>query len=115
YLNSPDTIVFNKGNHLYGLNLVNKFSNRNRILLVEGYMDVISLFNNGINYCVASLGTALTEKQSKLIKRYGDEVYICYDSDQAGIKATLRAIDIMLKLDMNPKIISLPEGMDPDD
>jgi DNA primase len=115
YLNSPDTLVFNKGNHLYGLNLVNKYSDRKRILLVEGYMDVISLFNNGINYCVASLGTALTEKQSKLIKRYGDEVYICYDSDQAGIKATLRAIDIMLKLDMNPKIISLPEGMDPDD
>ncbi|WFA09562.1 DNA primase [Tissierella sp. Yu-01] len=115
YLNSPDTVVFNKGNHLYGLNLVNKFSNRSRILLVEGYMDVISLFNRGIHYSVASLGTALTERQSKIIKRYGDEVFICYDSDQAGIKATIRAIDIMLKLDINPKVLDLPQGMDPDD
>jgi DNA primase len=115
YLNSPDTIVFNKGNHLYGLNLLNKFSNRKRILLVEGYMDVISLFDKGINYCVASLGTALTERQSKLIKRFGEEVYICYDSDTAGIKATLKAIEIMLKIDVIPRIISLPEGMDPDD
>lgn len=115
YLNSPDTIVFSKGNHLYGLNLVSKYSNRKRILLVEGYMDVISLFNSGINYAVASLGTALTERQSKIIKRYGDEVYVCYDSDAAGIKATLRAIDTMLKVDLNPKILLLPDGMDPDD
>ena len=115
YLNSPDTIVYNKGNHLYGLNLVSKYSNRKRILLVEGYMDVISLFDSGINYAVASLGTALTERQSKIIKRYGDEVYVCYDSDNAGIKATLRAIDIMSKVDLNPKILILPDGMDPDD
>lgn len=115
YLNSPDTMVFNKGNHLFGLNIVNKHSNRKRILLAEGYMDVIALFNSGINYCVASLGTALTERQAKMIKRYGDEVYICYDSDNAGVKATLRAIDLMVKIDMNPKILVLPDGMDPDD
>ncbi|TJX14713.1 DNA primase [Tissierella creatinini] len=115
YLNSPDTNVFNKGNHLYGINLLNKYSDRKRILLVEGYMDVISLFSMGINYSVASLGTALTERQAKLIKRYGDEVFICYDSDEAGIKATLRAIDIMTKENMNPRIITLPKGMDPDD
>ncbi len=115
YLNSPDTNVFNKGNHLYGINLLNKYSDRKRILLVEGYMDVISLFSMGINYSVASLGTALTERQAKLIKRYGDEVFICYDSDEAGIKATIRAIDIMTKEDMNPRIITLPKGMDPDD
>lgn len=115
YLNSPDTNVFSKGNHLYGLNLLNKFSNRKRILLVEGYMDVISLYNNGINYSVASLGTALTSRQAQLIKRYGDEIYICYDSDSAGIKATIRAIDIMLKEGVKPRIISLPKGLDPDD
>ncbi len=115
YLNSPDTNVFSKGNHLYGLNMVNKHSNRKRILLVEGYMDVISLSSMGINYSVASLGTALTERQAKLLKRYGDEVYICYDSDEAGIKATLRAIDIMVREDMTPRVIVLPRGMDPDD
>lgn len=115
YLNSQDTIVFNKGNHLYGLNLLNKFSDRKKILLVEGYMDVIALFSKGINYSIASLGTALTERQSKLIKRYGEEVFICYDSDNAGIKAALKAIEILLKVDVNPRIILLPPGMDPDD
>lgn len=115
YLNSPDTIVFNKGNHLYGLNLLSKYSTRKRILLVEGYMDVISLYNRGINYSVASLGTAFTERQSKLLKRFGEDIYICYDSDAAGIKATLRAIDTCLKAEINPKIILLPNGMDPDD
>lgn len=115
YLNSQDTIVFNKGNHLYGLNLLNKYSNRKRILLVEGYMDVISLYSKGINYSVASLGTALTDRQCKLIKRYGEEVYICYDSDLAGINATLRAIDLLLKVDIQPRIIPLPKDMDPDD
>lgn len=115
YLNSQDTIVFNKGNHLYGLNLLNKFSSRKKILLVEGYMDVISLFSSGINYSVASLGTALTSRQSKLLKRYGEEVYICFDSDLAGINATLKAIDILVADGVNPKIILLPDGMDPDD
>ncbi len=115
YLNSQDTIVFNKGNHLYGLNLLNKFSTRKKILLVEGYMDVISLYTRGINYSVSSLGTALTDRQSKLIRRYGEEVYICYDSDLAGIKATFKAIDILLNEGVNPKIILLPNGMDPDD
>lgn len=115
YLNSKDTIVFNKGNHLYGLNLINKHSSRKRILLVEGYMDVISLYTRGINYSAASLGTALTTRQSQLIKRYGEEAYICFDSDFAGIKATLKAIDILVSEGVNPRIILLPEGMDPDD
>lgn len=115
YLNSSDSIIFNKGNYLYGLNLVKKYSDKKKILLVEGYMDVISLFSSGINYAVASLGTALTERQAKLIKRYGQEVFICYDSDEAGIKATLRAIDILVEADIKPRIIVLPNGMDPDD
>lgn len=115
YLNSSDSIVFNKGNYLYGLNLVNKYSDKKKIVLVEGYMDVITLFSNGINFAVASLGTALTERQAKLLKRYGEEVYICYDSDEAGIKATLKAIDILIKVDVKPRIILLPDRMDPDD
>ncbi len=115
YLNSKDSSIFNKGNHLYGLNLVNKHSDKKKVLLVEGYMDVISLFARGINYTVASLGTALTERQAKLLKRYGEEVYICYDSDAAGVKATLRAIDTLVKEDVKPRILVLPKGMDPDD
>lgn len=115
YLNSPDTVVFNKGNHLYGLNIISKNQNRKRILLVEGYMDVISLNTKGVDYSVASLGTALTETQGKLLKRYGEEVYICYDGDSAGVKATLRAIDVLLKLDVEPRIVILPDEMDPDD
>lgn len=115
YLNSKETIVFNKGSSLYGLNLIKKHSDRKKILLVEGYMDVISLSANGINFAVASLGTALTEDQGKLLKRYGKEVYISFDSDTAGINASLKAIDTLLKEDVKPKIILLPKGMDPDD
>ncbi|MGO1470450.1 MAG: DNA primase, partial [Tissierella sp.] len=115
YLNSKESLIFNKGNNLYGLNLVKKYSDKKRIILVEGYMDVIALFSKGINYAVASLGTALTASQAKLLKRYGEEIYIAYDSDEAGIKATLRSIDIMSDENIKPKIIQFPKGMDPDD
>lgn len=114
YLNSSDTIVFNKGDNLYNINKIKEASS-NKIVLVEGYMDVISLYKSGINYSVASLGTAFTERQAKLIKRYAEDVYICYDSDQAGIKATDRAIDILVSQNIKPKIIRLEKGMDPDD
>lgn len=115
YLNSQETLIFSKSNFLYGLNLVNKLSDRRRIVLVEGYMDVISLFNKGINYAVASLGTALTERQAKLLKRYGENIYICYDSDQAGINATNKAIQILLNEDIEPKVVVLGNYKDPDD
>ena len=115
YLNSKETIVFNKGDNLYGLNMLDKYSNRESIILVEGYMDVISLFSNGIYSGVASLGTAFTARQAQLLKRYGRKVYICYDSDLAGIKATNKAIEILLKEDIKPHIISLGEYKDPDD
>ena len=115
YLNSKDSLIFDKGNNLYGINLVNKHSDRSKIVLVEGYMDVIAMSFAGFNYAVASLGTSLTERQAKLLKRYGKEVYICYDGDKAGIKATLRAIDVLLKEDVKPRIIALPDGKDPDD
>ena len=78
-------------------------------------MDVISLFNNEINYSVASLGTAFTQNQAKLLKRYGKEVYICYDSDKAGINATVKVLDILVNEGVKPKVIVLPSGQDPDD
>lgn len=115
YLNSPDTIIFEKGKNLYGINLVHKMSNREKIILVEGYMDVISLFACGITYSLASLGTAFTQDQAKLLKRYGKNIYICYDSDNAGIKAALKALDILEKEEVKAKVIVLPGGLDPDD
>jgi len=115
YLNSPDSIVFSKRNHLYGLNNFIKSSDRNRIILVEGYMDVISLQSKGITGAVASLGTALTVEQSKLLKNYSSEIYICYDSDEAGERATLKAIEILTRIGVEPKVIILPTGNDPDD
>lgn len=115
YLNSPESDIFKKRNNIYGVNIVNKSRNRNKILLVEGYMDVIGLYNKGIDYAVATLGTALTEEQAKIVKRYGNEVYIAYDGDTAGIKATLRAIDIFKNMDVQLAILEFPDNMDPDE
>ncbi len=115
YLNSKDTLVYNKGDNLYNLNNVARESNRERILLVEGYMDVISLDKSGINFSVASLGTALTQNQAKLLKRYGKQVIVCYDGDNAGVKASVRAIDVLTNEGCAPKILHLPEGLDPDE
>lgn len=114
YLNSPESDIFKKRFNLYGLNVYKK-QKKDDIILVEGYMDVIALNNHGIDYAVASLGTALTNDQAKLIKRYSNNVYICYDSDDAGIRATDKAIEIFLNQNIKPKIISLGEGYDPDD
>lgn len=114
YLNSPENDVFKKRFNLYGLNVFKKQKRRD-IILVEGYMDVIALNNRGLDIAVASLGTSLTEDQAKLLKRYSDEVYISYDRDKAGIKATKRAISILRDIGVNPKIISLDDGYDPDD
>ena len=115
YLNSPETPVFYKGSNLYALNIVRKQSKRDKIILVEGYMDVISLYKYGIKNSVASLGTSLTPNQSQLLKSYSKEIYICYDSDNAGRNATNKAIETMSKVDIKPKIILLPEKLDPDD
>lgn len=114
YLNSPENEIFKKRYNLYGLNIYKKQNTRD-IILVEGYMDVIGLNNQGINIAVASLGTALTHDQAKLLKRYADNIYICYDQDSAGIKATDRAIEILLDEDIKPKIIKLEDGLDPDE
>ncbi|MBP2014881.1 DNA primase [Anaerococcus degeneri] len=114
YLNSPESEVFKKRFNLYGLNIFKK-QNKRDLILVEGYMDVIALNNNGIDIAVASLGTAFTVDQAKLAKRYADNIYICYDSDSAGIKATKRAIEIFREADIGVNIIQLGEGLDPDD
>ena len=114
YLNSPESEVFKKRFNLYGLNNFKKQSRRD-LILVEGYMDVIALNNKGIDIAVASLGTAFTVEQAKLAKRYADNIYICYDSDSAGIKATKRAIEIFKEAEIGVNIIELGEGLDPDD
>ena len=115
YLNSRETPIFHKGSNVFNMNIISRESSRERIILVEGYMDVISLYNSGINYSVASLGTSLTVDQAEIIKKMAKDIYICYDSDDAGINATSRAIDIFLQAAVKPKIIELDEGLDPDD
>ena len=114
YLNSPESEIFKKRFNLYGLNIFKK-QNKRDLILVEGYMDVIALNNSGIDIGVASLGTALTIDQAKLAKRYADNIYICYDSDNAGIKATNKAIDIFSEANIKVNIIELTGGLDPDE
>lgn len=115
YLNSPDTLLFNKRFNLYGLNYAKKSIVNDSLILVEGYMDLISLYEHGIENTVATLGTALTNDQGRLIKRYASTAIISYDSDDAGIKATLRAIEILKNQNINIKILNLKDCKDPDD
>lgn len=114
YLNSPESSIFKKRYNLYGLNIY-KRQKRKELILVEGYMDVIALNNHGLDIAVASLGTALTIDQAKLMKRYSDDIYICYDQDKAGVKATEKAIEIFHEIGVNPSVIVLDDGNDPDD
>ncbi len=114
YINSQDTPVFDKSRNLYGLNLAKK-SKRRGIIFCEGYMDVISMHQAGFDNAVASLGTALTVGQVNLIKRYTDSVYLAYDSDEAGTKAALRALQIMREFEMPARVISLKPYKDPDE
>ncbi|AUG57790.1 MAG TPA: DNA primase [Ruminiclostridium sp.] len=114
YMNSPETMVYNKRKHLYGLNFA-KNSSHKRIIVVEGYMDVISLFQFGIINTVASLGTALTESQGRLLKKYTEEIIISFDADTAGKAATIRGLDILDSIGCNVKVLEMPEGEDPDE
>lgn len=114
YINSPETIIYKKGEHLYALHEA-KNHKSNFLILVEGYMDVIALYERGIKNSIASLGTALTPNQAKKIKKYTSKVIIIYDSDEAGIKATKRAIPILYKEDLFVGVLTLPGGLDPDD
>lgn len=114
YLNSPESLIFDKGRVLYGLNFSKEGIRKEReIILVEGYTDVIALYEAGIENVVASMGTSLTFSQTRLIKRYADRVFIAYDQDKAGVAATLRGIDLLLEIDLRVEIISMPEGVDP--
>lgn len=116
YLNSPDTPVFNKSFNLYGMNYAkNNLGDKKKLIVVEGYMDVISLYDKGIKNVVATLGTSLTQGHGKLMERYSDEVILLYDSDVAGIKATRRAIEILNAFSMKIKVLTLPDRMDPDE
>lgn len=115
YLNTSDTPIFNKRLGLYAINMVKKERALKRLILVEGYMDTVSLRTHGVQGVVATLGTALTEEQARLIKRYAPEVHVCYDGDGAGQKAILRALDLFEAADLPARVIDLPGGMDPDD
>ena len=114
YLNSPETRVFDKSRNLYGLHLA-RTSRKPNIILCEGYMDVIAMHQAGFNQAVASLGTAFTQQQSTILKRYTDEVLLTYDSDEAGIKAALRAIPILKDAGIRAKVINMEPYKDPDE
>jgi DNA primase len=114
YLNSPENIVFSKSRNLYGLNIAKK-SGKSQLVIVEGYMDVISLHQFGINNAVASLGTSLTELQARLLKRYSEEVIIAYDADTAGQSATLRGMEILNNMKCQVRILRVPSSKDPDE
>ncbi|MDO5402393.1 MAG: DNA primase [Eubacteriales bacterium] len=114
YLNSPQTILFDKSRNLYGLNIA-RTSRKSNIIICEGYMDVISMHQAGFDQAVASLGTALTPGHARLLKRYTDNVLITYDSDEAGVKAALRAIPMLKEAGLSTKIINLKPYKDPDE
>ncbi len=114
YMNSPETIVFNKSRNLFGLNLAKKSKN-GYIILSEGNIDVVMMHQAGFDSAVASLGTSLTPEQARLISRYTNEVIIAYDNDEAGRKASRRAISLLEKLDLKVRVLSLSGAKDPDE
>ncbi|SHF07631.1 DNA primase [Clostridium fallax] len=116
YLNSPETLVFQKGTNLYGLNFAIKNGLPEKyFIIVEGYMDCISLHQYGISNAVASLGTALTTSQARLLKRYADKVIISYDADLAGQMATIRGLEILKSAGFDVRVLTVPQGKDPDE
>jgi DNA primase len=115
YLNTQDTPVFNKRRGLYAMNLVRGERGLKRLILVEGYMDVVSLRKSGVEGVVATLGTALTGEQVRLMKRYVPEVYLSYDGDVAGQNATLRGLELCEEQGLACRVLSFPEGLDPDE
>lgn len=119
YKNTGDTILFEKRKNLYNINTLKKEKQTNGtfdyVIMVEGYMDTIALFKAGIKNVVASMGTSLTKEQARLIKRYTDTVMICYDGDKAGQNATVRGLEILKENGLEVRVISLPDGLDPDE
>lgn len=114
YINTGDTPVYNKRNNLYGLNL-HKNDKLSDLIMVEGYMDVIGLYKAGVTNAVASLGTALTQQQAHLLKRYVEKVYIAYDGDAAGQNAMVRGLDILKSEGLEVRVITFPDNLDPDE
>jgi DNA primase len=115
YLNSPETIAFSKGRMLYGLNWArNAIRRADRVLLVEGYFDLVRLVVTGVEEVIAPLGTALTTDQAALIARHSKNAFLVYDSDKAGLKATFRAADELLRHGVSVRVVTLPAGEDPD-
>ncbi len=115
YMNSPETPVYHKGDHLFGLNIAKQTSMNDGLILVEGNLDAVSLHAHGFPNAVAGLGTALTENQASLIRRYASSVYICYDSDEAGLKAADKAIELLTNAGVKLKVISYSGAKDPDE
>lgn len=117
YLNSPETPIFFKRRELFGLNLAKKHIDREwpNLILVEGYMDFLALYQHGFRHTVATLGTSLGEDHVRLMKRFVEEVTVVYDGDKAGEAAALRGLEILLEGGMQVKLVSLPKGEDPDD
>jgi DNA primase len=118
YINTKETLIFNKSKNLYNINLLKKLKRNQTIkevILVEGYMDTLSLYQAGFKNVVASMGTSLTQEQARLIKRYTDTVLISYDGDGAGQKANMRGLEILKGEGLNVKVVPLPDGPDPDD
>lgn len=114
YLNSPETKLFDKSRNLFGLNYA-KQGKRKKFILCEGYIDVIALHQAGFSGAVASLGTAFTEQQANLLRRYTDEIYLTYDSDEAGVKAALRAIPILRRAGITGRVVHMEPYKDPDE
>ena len=114
YLNSPETKIFDKSRNLYGLNVA-RTTRKNYLILCEGYMDVISMHQAGFTNAVASLGTALTSGHASLLKRYTQEVLLLYDSDDAGVRAALRAIPILREAGVTSRVVNLRPHKDPDE
>ncbi len=118
YKNTKDTIVFNKRKNLYNVNLLKKLKreqNISNVIVVEGYMDTLSLYQAGFKNVVATMGTSLTQEQARLMRRYSDNILISYDGDGAGQKANLRGLDILKSEGLNVKVVPLTDGLDPDD
>lgn len=114
YINSPESIVYNKSKTLYALNFAKK-SSHNYLILTEGYMDVISLHQAGFTSAIAGCGTALTQDQARLAAKHSKNIYLCYDSDEAGQKAAKKAIELFAPLECNVKVLKVPDGKDPDE
>lgn len=114
YINTMDTPVYHKGSGLFAMNFAKNHGGR-QLILAEGYMDVIALHRAGFTNAIASLGTSLTEEQARIIKRYADEAVICYDSDEAGRRATQRAIPILRGTGLRVRVVTIPGGKDPDE